>query len=143
MQEEDADVDGDPQTSEGIFVFSPAAPDVNVGDLVQVTGTVAEYVTSGGASSQTQLASSPSVTVLGTAPLPALTDVSLPVAAFSDLEPYEGMRVRFAQPLVIAEYFNFDRFGEIVLALPLPGQDRPYQPTSVVEPGAAANALQL
>ena len=41
-------------------------------------------------------------------------------------ERYEGMRVRFPQPLVISEYFNYDRFGEIVLALPLDGEPRPF-----------------
>ena len=33
------------------------------------------------------------------------------------------MLVRFPQPLVIAEYFNYDRFGEIVLALPARRRD--------------------
>ncbi len=32
------------------------------------------------------------------------------------------MLVRFPQSLVIAEYFNYDQFGEIVLALPLAGR---------------------
>ena len=36
------------------------------------------------------------------------------------------MLVRFPQPLVISEYFNYDRFGEIVLALPLDGETRPF-----------------
>ena len=36
------------------------------------------------------------------------------------------MLVRFPQPLVISEYFNYDRFGEIVLALPLAGETRPF-----------------
>ena len=46
VQEEDADADGDALTSEGIFVFDVNATlgsDVNVGDLVRVTGTVAEF----------------------------------------------------------------------------------------------------
>jgi predicted extracellular nuclease len=47
------------------------------------------------------------------------------------------MLVRFTQDLVISEYFNFDRFGEIVLALPPGGLDRPFQPTSYVDPGSA------
>ncbi len=47
------------------------------------------------------------------------------------------MLVRFPQSLVIAEYFNYDRFGEIVLALPLPGETRPFTGTAIDEPGAA------
>jgi hypothetical protein len=42
VQEEDADVDIDPTTSEGIFVYNYST-DVSVGDIVQVTGWVAEY----------------------------------------------------------------------------------------------------
>ena len=34
------------------------------------------------------------------------------------------MLVRLPQSLVIAEYFNYDQFGEIVLALPLAGESR-------------------
>ena len=50
------------------------------------------------------------------------------------------MLVRFPQALVIAEYFNYDRFGEIVLAQPLAGEARPFTGTAIDEPGAAANA---
>ena len=44
--------------------------------------------------------------------------------------------MRFPQSLVIAEYFNYDRFGEIVLALPLDGETRPFTGTAIDEPGA-------
>ena len=44
LQEEDADVDADPNTSEGIFVFCSACPtNVAEGQIVQVTGTVSEF----------------------------------------------------------------------------------------------------
>ncbi len=43
------------------------------------------------------------------------------------------MSVTFDQDLYISEFFNFDRFGEIVLST-----DRQYQPTQVAEPGSAA-----
>ena len=43
VQEEDADADGDPQTSEGIFVFAPGSAPVDAGDVVRVQGTVAEF----------------------------------------------------------------------------------------------------
>ena len=69
--------------------------------------------------------------------------MTLPVASATSLEPYEGMLVRFPQPLVIAEYFNYDQFGELVLALPLDGETRPFTGTAIDEPGAAANARTL
>jgi predicted extracellular nuclease len=50
MQMPDADVDADPATSEGIFVFTSSAPAVSVGDLVRVLGTVTEFRPGGSSS---------------------------------------------------------------------------------------------
>lgn len=136
VQEEDSQADADAATSEGIFVFAPAAVDVLVGDLVRVGGTVVEFTTSGGAS-LTELGSVSEMLVCGTsAAMPAATAVTLPVSNVSDFERYEGMLVRFPQALTISEYFNFDRFNEIVLTL-----GRLPQPTAVVEPGPDAILL--
>jgi predicted extracellular nuclease len=126
VQEEDADADADPDTSNGVFVFDgPASSvDVHVGDEVRVSGTVAE------SSGRTEVAALTSVQACATAqPLPALPEVSLPVSAVSDFEKYEGMRIQFPA-LVIAEYANFDRYGEIVLTA-----GRLYQATAVFDPG--------
>jgi predicted extracellular nuclease len=143
VQEEDADADGVAATSEGVFVFDDEAA-VAVGDVVRVLAGVSEFVTSGGASSQTQLTGA-EVLVCGDAPLPEPATVTLPVDTPGAYEHYEGMRALFPQDLVISEYFNYDRFGEIVLSLPFDdpalGEDRLYQPTAVVEPGAEAIAL--
>jgi len=141
VQEKDADADADPATSEGVFIFR-AAEDVAVGDVVRVAGAVAEFVTSGGASSQTQLTNTTVQICTSGAPLPTPASAEFPVDQRSDLEVYEGMRAIVPQDLVISEYFNYDRFGEIVLALPFGDQDRLHQPTAVVEPGTGANALQ-
>ncbi len=46
--------------------------------------------------------------------------VSLPVTASNDFERYEGMLITFPQALVISEYFNYDRYGEIVLPRGVP-----------------------
>jgi len=131
VQEEDADADSDPTTSEGIFVFNGSNPgvDVQIGDLVKVEGGVSEFF------DQTQITSFDDVEVLSSGnPLPTVTSLSLPVLSIDDFEPYEGMYVTFPQALVITEYFNFDRFGEIVLS-----SERLLQPTAVFEPGPAAN----
>jgi hypothetical protein len=131
VQEEDSDADADPLTSEGIFVFDSDAPDVAVGDVVTISGRVGEF------SGQTQLSSVSAITV-GTNDLGLVTptSVQLPVTAVSDLERFEGMSVVFPQDLYITEYFNYDRFGEMVLAT-----SRQYQGTHVAQPGAAANAV--
>ena len=131
IQEEAADQDSDVATSEGIFVFAPFADDVSVGDVVSVTGTVDEFF------GMTEITDTTDVTVTGSAPTEVTAvEVSLPVTAQSDWEPVEGMLVTFPQDLYISEFFNFDRFGEIVLTT-----DRQFQGTHVAEPGAAANAV--
>ena len=137
VQEEDDDADGDSATSEGVFVFQGSNPtvDVAVGDHVRVEGSVSEYF------GDTQITSFSGVTVNSSGnPLPAASVLSLPVTAISDFEAYEGMYVTFPQALVISEYYNFDRFGEIVLTT-----DRQFQPTAVFEPGSgdAANLADL
>jgi hypothetical protein len=131
VQEEDGDADSDLATSEGIFVFAPAAPEVAVGDKVRVRGTVDEF------STKTELTSVTDVVACAQgATLPAPTSVSLPVGSLEEFETLEGMYVTFPQTLSISEYFNFDRFGEIVLT-----NGRQFQPTAVVEPGAPAQGL--
>lgn len=141
VQEEEADRDADPATSEGLFVFtgSAAVADVALGDVVRVSGTVREFGSSG--ATLTQIADVTGVTVVRSGPAPAPVDVALPLASPDALERVEGMRVRLPQGLVISESVNFDRFGELVLALPLEGQDRLFQPTAVAEPGPAAAAV--
>jgi hypothetical protein len=130
VQEENSDWDADPATSEGIFVYAPGAVNVNPGDIVRVTGEVTEFF------DLTELTNVSAIESCGSASVPTPTDVTLPVTSLDEFERYEGMLVRFPQELVISEYFNFDRFGEIVLALPLDGLERPFQPTSYVEPGS-------
>ena len=123
--------DGDPATSDGIFVFAPGAIDVVPGDLVRVSGTVDEFF------DMTEITNVNTVLLCGTGSV-APTIISVP----SDLEPYEGMLITVGHTLYISEYFNYDRFGEVVLT-----PDRQYQPTAIFEPGspdqaalAAANA---
>lgn len=132
VQEEDADADADPLTSEGIFVFDGSSPavDVAIGDLVQVQGAVSEF------NGLTEITSFTGVTVLSSGnPLPTAATLSLPVTAVTDFEPYEGMRVTFPQALVISEYFNFGRFGELVLT-----SQRHLTPTAQFEPGSPQQA---
>ncbi len=124
--------DGDAATSDGVFVYAPGAIDVAVGDAVRVRGSVSEY------SGMTEISAS-QVWLCSTGNSVAPTQLSLPVTNITDFEPYEGMLVTFAQPLVISEYFNFDRFGEIVLT-----SHRHLTPTAEFEPGSpeAQQAMQ-
>ena len=79
-----------------------------------------------GADDTTTAVASSSIVVCGMGDPISPVDVTLPNATTTSLERYEGMLVRFPQTLVIAEYFNYDQFGEIVLALPLDGESRPF-----------------
>ena len=138
VQEEDTDADADASTSEGVFVFNASNNSVSVGDLVRVEGTVEERF------GNTQLTGSVSVGVVSSGnALPSAESVKLPLAASDALEAFEGMLANLPQTLSILEYFNYDRYGEIVV-----GSERQFQPTAVFEPGsleaaalAEANAL--
>lgn len=127
VQEEDADADANASTSEGIFVFEGATglgAGIAVGDRVRVAGTVVEFF------GATELSPITSVEICATGePVPTAADVILPVpnvpngdlaAATSAInayfEPFEGMRVRFPGTLSIAEYFEHERYGQLVLS---------------------------
>jgi predicted extracellular nuclease len=136
VQEADSDVDADPATSEGIFVFSTLT-NVSVGDRVRVRGTVTEFAT--GTSSLTELTGVSAISVCTTGnPVPTAVTVTLPVSAMSNFERYEGMRVHFSQTLTANETFTLARFGEVRLA----EGGRLYTPTAVTTPGVAAIAQE-
>jgi len=122
--------DADASTSDAVFVFNGSNNSVNLGDVVVVTGAVAEF------QGQTQV-SATAVNACGTATL-APVDVTLPLPSADFLERYEGMLVRLPQTLVVTEHFQLGRFGQVVVS----SGARLRQPTDVVAPGAAAAALQ-
>jgi len=139
---QDSAGDGDRSTSDGIFVYTGAANTVAAGDLVRVTGFARErfnQTTLNGSNSNGAAVGPSAIVKCGTGRV-APTDVLLPFDRVSAPERYEGMLVRLPQPLVISEYGNLDRFGEVVLALPRDGESRLRIPTSVEAPGAPALA---
>ncbi len=131
LQEEDRDADSDPNTSEGIFVYDRNNPvDVRLGDLVCVTGTVAEY------KGLTEIKDVTQVTVRGRAPLPSAAQVTLPLANEDALESVEGMRVFFPQRLTVTDVYNLGRYGEVTLS-----SHRLFAPTEIAAPGSDAAAV--
>jgi predicted extracellular nuclease len=130
LQEETADADSDPLTSEGIFILG-GSENVAVGDIVRVRGTAGE------SSGLTRLSSVTDVAVCPSGAATPATPVSLPVANVADLERFEGMRVQFSQTMTATEVFNLGRFGEVSMS----GAGRLYNPTAVAAPGAAALAV--
>ncbi len=123
--------DGDPATSDAIFVFNGDNNNVALGELVRVSGAAGEF------EGQTQVGSVSSIVSCGFGSVIPV-DVSLPVPVADHFERYEGMVVRFAQTLYVTEHFQLGRFGQVVMS----SGARLSQPTNVTTPGAAALALQ-
>ena len=124
---QDATGDGNPLTSDGVWVHASSAPDVMVGDHVRVRGTVAEYY------DLTEIGSVSQVWICATEQtLPTAAVLTLPMGSSNAFENVEGMRVFFNQDLVISEYYNFDYYGEVVLT-----SRRHVTPTALYEPGSA------
>ncbi|WP_309143428.1 ExeM/NucH family extracellular endonuclease [Nostoc favosum] len=119
---QDSTGDGNSATSDGIFVFAPSSIDVNVGDVVQVTGKVSESF------NQTQIDSLTSLNVVGSGTV-APTVVDLPIATVTSLERYEGTLVTFPETLTVTENFNLARFGEVVLS----AEGRLFNPTNFID----------
>lgn len=99
---QDPNPDADPNTSEGVFVFTSSAPPAAaaLGNRVQVSGTVSEFPTGPNpdAPSLTEISGSPSVTLMSAGnPLPAPVTLTAadtnPAGGLNQTERFEGMRV--------------------------------------------------
>ncbi len=144
VQEEDVDADASIATSEGLFVFcrGNCPADLLVGDLVEVRGEADDF------NGMTQINASPSAggvitTVSRGNALPTAVEAALPAGASTraeaTYEPIEGMVVTFTVPLVVTEYFELARFGQLVLA----AGDRAYQFTHDNAPDPAGSSAHL
>lgn len=102
--------DDNDATSDAIFVRKRSGDVPDVGDFVQFTGRIVEtdHFTSATAVQD--------LVVCGALPLPEPVVLSLPIADPLELEAAEGMRVTFAEPLVITELYDLGRYGRMVLA---------------------------
>ncbi len=131
---QDAVGDGDIATSDALFVFTGGAPNVALGDELQVAGTVSEFFPGGEATgnlSTTQISGNPTVTIISTGnALPTATIIgssgrvppseTIDDDAFGAFEPttdgidffesLEGMLVTAEDVVAVA---GTNRFGEI------------------------------
>ncbi|GAA2037788.1 hypothetical protein GCM10009720_17840 [Yaniella flava] len=123
VQEEAADYDGNPATSEGIFVYDPNGTAPEPGTLVAVEGQVGEHY------ELTQIGAD-EIAECGTAELPEPLDVTFPLDD-SDFPAMESMRVNVEEAVVL-ETYQFGRYGETVV-----GPERQFQPTAMHSPGSA------
>ncbi|HEY3477198.1 MAG TPA: ExeM/NucH family extracellular endonuclease, partial [Anaerolineales bacterium] len=134
---QDATGDGDPATSDGLFVYTGSADTVSAGQLVSIAGFARERFNQTalqGADANDATVPATNIVVCGSGSVDPV-DVTMPFPDATYLERFEGMLVRFPQDLVISEFFNYDRFGEIVLTM-----ERQFQPTAVFEPDSPERA---
>jgi uncharacterized protein len=98
--------DGDPATSDGIFVFTSSAPTVAVGDSACVTGTITEFTnasTTDPANTLTEIGTPTVLKLSSNNALPAPVTLSPdPNGAKDQFERYESMRVQVANLTVVA-----------------------------------------
>ncbi len=130
---QDVSGDGNPLTSDGIFVFmgSGIAPTVQVGQTIRLNATVNEFNT------VTQLVQPTNIQVTGTASVQPVA-LNLPEATEGDLEAVEGMLVEISSPLTVSQNFFQGRYGQVTLSV----NGRMTKPTNIY-PANSAEALQL
>ena len=129
VQNEAADADGDPATSDALFV-AQASPTVAVGERLLLTGTVQE---DGAFPSYNQavLVGATATRLAAGVALPAFALLhNATFASATDAEALEGMRVQFTAPLAVSDVGGLGSRGELRLSLRGPV----YQPTQVIDP---------
>ncbi len=137
LQDPDDRHDGNPLTSEGIYISPVDAavviPELSIGDEVRVAGAVRENF------GQTEIFQIEAIELCAGDQLSQVSPatISLPVDGLIELEAVEGMWVNLPQSLTVTEVFNAARFAEFTAA-----PERLFQPTQVAQPGAEANAVQ-
>jgi predicted extracellular nuclease len=133
LQEDNLDMDADPATSEGIFIYDNGfGVYVDNSNRVRVRGTVAEY------QGLTELIAVDRMVICAPSATTPVTPVFLPVASPDAWEAWEGMVVAFNQ-LTVAEVYNLGRYGEITLA----HGGRPVQFTQTNAPSVAGYAAYV
>jgi predicted extracellular nuclease len=131
---QDAVGDGNPATSDGIFVFTSTAPPATavVGNRLQVTGTVVEFSSGAGtaATPLTEISNPTLIDLIGTGTITPVT-VTLPLAAGDSLERFEGMLVRIDGTLTVQQNYFQSRYGQVTI-----GAGRHETPTNRFRPNS-------
>jgi uncharacterized protein len=164
--------DGDPATSDGIFVFtgSSLARTVAPGDTVEVIGTVQEFRSSSRPRDLplTEFSSVSDLEITGTAAVPAPTTISdrpdevISPDGIQTFERLEGMRVSVAAPTVTGATNSFGEFVVVasgdssnttangnIIVRDLPGDAVDYNPERIMiddearEPGGSGSGTRI
>lgn len=132
MQDAIGEDDGDPATSDGIFVTWSAdqEPKVRRGDRIRVRGSVVELEP--GEVRQVALRAT-AIEVLGRGAAPVI-ELEVPPVAVDDWQRYEGMWLRISAPLVVTGNDGLLRYGELAVSF----SGRQFAATDQRRPGEAA-----
>lgn len=131
---EDPNGDGDPGTSDGIFVYQKdywhdGDYDVSVGDYIRITATVDEHY------GNTQLKNIEGLVFCGSE---KVRPTKVTAEEFNaDNEAFEGMYLQFQRTLEVTDTYNLHRSGEVWLG----ERDVIEQPTNEFAPGDSADSL--
>lgn len=101
--------DGDPRTSDALFIDDDAMAPVRVGDHVRVVGTIEEE------EGMTRLAAL-DLASCGLAPLPQPVPLPLPYQHLEELEALEGMLV-VGRDLYVTDVYDLGRLGQLTLTV--------------------------
>jgi uncharacterized protein len=134
VQEEKDDRDGEPATSEALFIHSETSKS-KPGDIVRVTGTVVEMGEAG--RTVTSLSDVSEFLVCGQGKLPSETNIEQAPLVASDWERFESMRVHLDLPVTVIRNDNLQRAGELMVSL----NGRQFTPTQVQLPGEEARKM--
>jgi predicted extracellular nuclease len=112
---QDAAGDGNPLTSDGMFVYTTAANSgtVQVGDKIRITGAVSDYAPVAGGHAYTELINISAIVKLGSGIAVTPTNIQLP---HPNLGQVEGMLVRFTNPLTVSQLQFLGDRGEVTLS---------------------------
>ena len=128
LQEEIEDMDGDPLTSEGLFIVDgPIMETVTSGDILRLQGEVFE------ANGMTSLENISSWQHCGSEMAVEPQIISLPLDNHLSWENLEGMLVTFDQTITVVDNDRWGSDGIVGLA-----SERLYYPTMLTYPGQAA-----
>ena len=126
--------DGDPLTSEGVFVehAANAEPKLRTGDRVRVSGRIVELGEDGPLTALRDTV----IEVIGEGEdVPLVLDRAPDSAA--DWERYEGMAIRISAPLTVSGNDGLSRYGELTASF----DGRLFQATEIALPGAPAERI--
>lgn len=144
--------DGDPSTSDGLFVFTSSRPAVQKGDSVSVSGNVQEFAsaTDPAAAPLTEISGGPTVTINSSGnPLPSPIALSAsdidPDGAADQLEKYEAMLVHVDTLNVVGptggslSEANATSTSNGVFFGTFPGLPRPFRGAGIEQPAPVPN----